>query len=79
MSRARATEPVTDSTEDRPEIVGLKSLVLFRGADGQDRPAIITRLTEDGVNAVVFGHSHDDSEAGLKVGLVRKGDHWAAG
>ena len=62
-----------------PEVVGLKSIILYRGADGQYRPAIVTRLNKDGINAVVFGSSHDDSEAGLKCDLTRNGDHWIAG
>lgn len=83
MSRARATDPTPATAEDA-QIVTLKepaielgSLIVFRAATGPDRAAIVTSLAPTGsVNAVVFGWSHDDSEAGLKVGLVRKGDHW---
>lgn len=80
MSRARAIDPdfaVGPAIEPAPFRLGAP--IIFRAADGQDRAAIITSFTPESVNAVVFGKDHDDSEAGLKVGLVRKGDHWITG
>lgn len=77
MSRARTSDPtpVEAQTVTLGE-VGLGSIVIFRAADGQDRAAIVSALKPESVNAVVFGISHDDSEAGLKCGLARKGDYW---
>lgn len=58
--------------------IGVKDIILFRGADKQDRPAIVTKVVGATVNAVVFGTDHGDCEAGLKCGLVQKVDHWVA-
>lgn len=59
-------------------IAALGSTVIFRGADGRERPALVTLITGKTINAVVFGVDHGDSEAGLKIGLNKKGDAWHA-
>jgi len=56
--------------------IAVKDLVTFRGDDGVERPAIVTKVIGKTINAVVFGADHDDSKAGLKCGLIQKGDEW---
>lgn len=75
---------VTESAPDESQSVtiepmsGIGTVIVFRAPDGRERAAIVTACTDVSVNAVVFGVDHDDSEAGLKCGLVRSDTHWVA-
>lgn len=80
MSSLDATESVPAESQSITiePMSGIGTLIIFRTPDGRERAAIVTACTDVSVNAVVFGVDHDDSEAGLKCGLVRSGDVWIA-